>query len=106
MVWRFHSCWGDESILKLRYVIGKADVGKKAGGMQHQGLKEAKARQLTDAQEAIRLHPEAWEWWPVNKSGRLSGKRVRLKVRKTLDAHIGGLPAARVIERPVSRRKK
>ena len=106
-VMRFHGCWGDESILKLRYLIGKADVGTKAGGIQTRGLKEAKARQLADAREAIRLYPEAWEWRPVNKmKGRLSGKRARLKVRETLDAQIGGLPAARVIERSVSRRNK
>ena len=101
-VWRIHERWGDESILKLRYLLVKADVGMKEGGLQNKGLKRAMQAQMAEAHEALEADPTAWEWrrkFPKNK-GRLSAPRARLIVDQT---RVQGDPIACLIQRCVKR---
>lgn len=103
--WRVHREYGDDALLKLRYLIGKFDVGSMNGGQQANGILSARKRQLHEGIEIMQQHGDEFEWRQTRKnsksSGRLSGVRVRLKVHaKSQHAvTIEGMPAGVAIER-------
>ena len=105
--WRVAEQYGPSGVVKMRYLIGKFDVGEMAGGLQGTSVKVAIETQSDACAEAISAHPEVFEWRrKTNQSGRLCGPRVRLKVdwRKNSNVSIGGVPAGKVIEKRVGRR--
>ena len=102
--WRFCSQFGSESMIKLRYIIGKFDVGKKAGGMQSDGMVAGKARAAEEAREIMSLHADAFAYQErksKDPNNRQSGDHVRLKLNwrtDQTDVLEHGQPAGMVLE--------
>lgn len=106
--YRVHEHYGSESILKLRYIIAKLDVGHMGGGLQGRGggneqLQRARRLQAAEAEEIVRAHPKAFQLVKSATKGRLSGIRARLRVDTSQQrpVQIRGAPAGRAIERAV-----
>jgi hypothetical protein len=106
--YRVHEHYGSESILKLRYIIAKFDVGHMGGGLQGRGggneqLQRARRLQAAEAEEIVRAHPKAFQLVKSATKGRLSGIRARLRVDTSQQrpVQIRGAPAGRAIERAV-----
>ena len=97
--------FGDASVVKLRYMIAKFDVGVLEGGLQSRGQAEGQASQTAQSAEAIEAWPEDFGWRKHdNRKGRLSKPRARIKVdrHKVKNSMIEGRPAGEVISRAVS----
>ena len=74
--WRVHKQYGDAAVIKLRYLIGKFDVGHATGGLQSEGVRVAKRRQAEEAEQLVEEYPEAFELKRTSKGkrkGRLGG---------------------------------
>ena len=106
--YRVSQVYGEGAIFKLRYLIGKFDVGLKEGGLQTPGAAVAKAQQAAQNCEVVAALPHVFEPQITSKKGRTAGVRPRLRVPKPpVNVHIGGLAAGKVIEKHVrSARKK
>lgn len=100
--WRVHAHYGKASVVKLRYIIAKFDIGCLDGGLQHSGIREAKAAQHAESEDIVQLHGDAFGMKCTAHAckGRLGGQRARLLVdQKHVSAvRIGGKRAGKVIE--------
>ena len=100
--WRVHKQYGDAAVIKLRYLIGKFDVGHATGGLQSEGVRVAKRRQAEEAEQLVGEYPESFELKCTSKAkGRLGGVRARLRVDVNAQGsvRIGDELAGKVIER-------
>jgi hypothetical protein len=90
--------YGAQSIVKLRYLIPKFDVGFLSGGLQHSA--DGQQRQQLCGEALVDQRPDMFALQKTSKRGRLAGVRSRLRrdVCVTAPAHMGDRCAADVIE--------
>ena len=109
-VWRVFRRYGQDAVLKLRYVICSFDVGVMGGGMQGSGtaaaLSASHARQRREGEEVMLAYPGhfAWVTSTSDLSSRIGTARVRVVVSQESVARVlvEGQPAGQVIERNVN----
>ena len=109
-VWRVVRRYGEEAVLKLRYIICSFDVGVMAGGMQGSAtaaaISASQTRQRREGQEVMLAYPGHFAWVTSSSalSSRIGAERVRVVVSQESVAAvlIEGQPAGQVIERNVN----
>ena len=60
--WRVVEQYGPSAVVKMRYLIGKFDIGDMLGGLQGTSVKAAMQTQSDMCAEAISTHPEVFQW--------------------------------------------
>ena len=103
-VWRVVMQYGEDAVLKLRYIVGSFDVGKMSGGLQSAGLSAAMEKQKREGEEIMLQHCDAFEWVKTSSGGsRTADTRVRLRADITQGHNIPG--AAEAIEEAANKRQ-
>jgi len=102
-IWRLTAEYGEDAAVKLRYVIGKFDVGFMDGGLQSEGVPAAKAAQAREVDYILQHHADVFREGGRRRSGRQAGKHARMIVdpAKLKGVTIGGRRAGKVIEKLV-----